>query len=696
MLWQRSYQVYLNQVYEEYHDDEAVQLRVVFIHTDFLMLIDINDENAWPFKVSTTEFANLGLTPIDDPIFLNSPAPNTTAEQYRDRAFSTISPLLDTYFDLFDKKRRNERIKTLLTTSSESRLYVTRQLRRYWQRGMSPDALAPDYSKCGAPGQVRRNVKNKAGAKRTVSPGKGTVITEDIADLFRLAIEGFYLLKDDIDLVKARIKAIGYLKSKYPKIDKSELPTDAQFRYFFQRNYLNHEVIQAKTSQIIYEKDIAPLKSTATVNNFGPGARYEIDATISDIYLISEHDPDRIIGRPIMYKVKDVFSRMTVGLYVGLENPSWATATIALANAFCDKVEYCRRYGIEISASDWPSIGIPASITADRGEMLGKHGDILVNRFGITLTNTRAYHGNDKGVIERTFKTTHVDILPYAKGRVEAVNGKKKAGKRNELEANMTLSEFTKLVILAEINRNNNSPVKGYDFEADMPTDLPAIPLKLWNWGIANRTGVLRRVDQKTVTVNLLPHEKATVSVNGINFKGLFYTCEEALRLGWFHRNKANARPNNVQVAYNTLDTNTIYLRPDNQFENYWVCTLHPRSRRYENMTFIEAASILKESNQTTAIYKQEEDYIAPDLQVEIEKIVQQATDRQKRTKFSKKTHRLQGIDENRDNERNLERNKNRIEQTTQSEVKHVATVTTIHSDKHSKQDFSYPDLDDF
>nr|WP_269836596.1 Mu transposase C-terminal domain-containing protein [Rheinheimera soli] len=229
-----------------------------------------------------------------------------------------------------------------------------------------------------------------------------------------------------------------------------------------------------------------------------------------------------------------------------------------------------------------------------------------------------------------------------------------------------------------------------------MPTDLPAIPLKLWNWGIANRTGVLRRVDQKTVTVNLLPHEKATVSVNGINFKGLFYTCEEALRLGWFHRNKANARPNNVQVAYNTLDTNTIYLRPDNQFENYWVCTLHPRSRRYENMTFIEAASILKESNQTTAIYKQEEDYIAPDLQVEIEKIVQQATDRQKRTKFSKKTHRLQGIGENRDNERNLERNKNRIEQTTQSEVKHVATVTTIHSDKHSKQDFSYPDLDDF
>lgn len=530
----------------------------------------------------------------------------------------------------------------------------------------------------------------------TTSPGQGIVITEEIADFFRLAIEGFYLLKDDVDLVKARIKAIGFLKSKYPKIEKSELPTDAQFRYFFQRNYLTHEVIQAKTSKIIYEKDIAPLKSTATVNNYGPGARYEIDATISDIYLISEHDPDRIIGRPIMYKVKDVFSRMTVGLYVGLENPSWATATIALANAFCDKVEFCRRYGIEISTSDWPSIGIPASITADRGELLGKHGDILVNRFGITLTNTRAYHGNDKGVIERTFRTTHVDILPYVKGKVEPVNGKKKAGKRNELEANMTLFEFTKLVILAEINRNNNLSVRGYDFEADMPTDLPAIPVKLWNWGIANRSGVLRRVDQKIVTVNLLPHEKATVSVNGINFKGLFYTCNEALSLGWFHRNKATSRPANAQIAYNTLDTNTIYLRPDSQFENYWVCTLHPRSRRYENMTFTEAITILKESNQTTATFKQEEDYIAPDLQAEIEKIVQQATDRQKNTKFSKKTRRLQSIGENRDNEKNLERNKNRTEQTEQSETKHVATVTPIHPDKNSKQDFSYPDLDDF
>lgn len=231
-----------------------------------------------------------------------------------------------------------------------------------------------------------------------------------------------------------------------------------QFRYFFEKNYNKPDVIKARTSSIVFEKDITPLKSTAVTNNFGPGAQYEIDATIADVYLISELDPDRIIGLPVIYKVKDVFSRMTVGLYVGLENPSWATALIALANAFCDKVEYCCRYGIDISYADWLSIGTPATITADRGELLGKYGDILVNRFGITLSNTRAYHGDDKGIVEESFNTMHADILPYVNGKVDPVNGKKKAGKRNELSAKLTLFDFTKMVIVIRDKPKHYNP----------------------------------------------------------------------------------------------------------------------------------------------------------------------------------------------------------------------------------------------
>lgn len=152
------------------------------------------------------------------------------------------------------------------------------------------------------------------------------------------------MVKEGVDLKAARTKANGFLKSKYPTIKKEDLPTERQFRYFYNKQNAKLLVVRARTPSIQYAKDVITSHSTCATNNFGPGARYEIDANIADLHLVSEHDPDRIVGRPIVYKAKDVFSRMTVGLYVGLKNPSWATASIALAHAFCDKVEVRYRY----------------------------------------------------------------------------------------------------------------------------------------------------------------------------------------------------------------------------------------------------------------------------------------------------------------------------------------------------------------
>ncbi|MFI8621676.1 Mu transposase C-terminal domain-containing protein [Marinomonas sp. NPDC078689] len=688
--------MYLNRVYSDPHSTPASQLRVVLEQVNFLMLIDINDDKAWPFRIGTSEIDSLELELIPDPIKLTVLEPGSKSEKARDRAYSAIAPLLEHNVELFDKTLRNKHIKALLENTDEKRLYITRQLRRYWQRGMTPDALALDYSRCGAPGEVRRGVTSKLGRKRSVTPGEGMIVTEEIAGFFRLSIEAFYLLREDVDLPKARAKAIGYIKSKYPKIHKSDLPTDMQFRYFFERHYSKPDVVRARVSNIEYEKDIAPLKGTSVTNNFGPGARYEIDATIADVYLISALDPDRIIGRPIIYKVKDVFSRMTVGLYVGLENPSWATASIALANAFGDKVEYCRRFGIEISYADWPSVGTPATVTADRGELLGKHGDILVNRFGVTLSNTRAYRGNDKGVVERSFKTMHADILPYVQGKVEPINGKKKAGKRNELSADLTLYDFTRMVIISEINRNTTRVLSGYDFESDMPTDLAPVPVELWNWGVRNRTGVLREVDKTLTFINFLPHEKATVSACGICFKGLYYTCSEAVSLGWLHKNKVAPRPKSVEIAYDPLDTNSIYVRPNNQFDSVWKCSLEPRSRRYKDMSFTEAVSILRESRTTIAASQQEADYRAPDQQNEVEEIAFQAAKRKKNTDLSITSKRLSGIGGNRQKEKEAERQKERVRNRKASNSAEKATVTAIHEKIEVEPNFDFPDLDDF
>ncbi|WP_164907503.1 hypothetical protein [Clostridium septicum] len=45
----------------------------------------------------------------------------------------------------------------------------------------------------------------------------------------------------------------------------------------------------------------------------GPGSLYQIDATVADVYLVSEFNRNWIIGRPVLYMVLDSFSRMIVG-----------------------------------------------------------------------------------------------------------------------------------------------------------------------------------------------------------------------------------------------------------------------------------------------------------------------------------------------------------------------------------------------
>ncbi len=682
----------LNQVFQSQQTQQ--RYRVVLEHIDWLMLIDIDDVNAWPFLMTEQTFQQSEFKPIEDPFPLPNVEPESVAQAKRDEAFAVIEPLLSQYLSLFDKSERNARIKMLLTQIDKPRLYVTRQLRRYWQRGMAPNALVPDYRHCGGRGKTRRQVDTKLGRKRTTSAGVGVIVTDEVAELFRLAIEGFFLIEDKLPLADAKDKAVGLYKSRFPTADKTSIPTMAQFRYFYQTNYQAAEIAKRRTPSIIYDKDMRPLTSTSGYMNFGPGARYEIDATIGDIYLVSDLDPDVIIGRPVIYFVKDVFSRMVVGMYVGLENPSWVAAMMALANAFSDKKAFCRQYGITIESSQWPSVGIPAGIMADRGELLYRQADVLVNRLGIQLSNARAYHGDDKAICERAFNTIQAKFRPYAGGIVKPANGKKRIGRRYELDAELSLAAFTELMIKLVINHNTCHVIKGYDYAPDMPDALPAIPIQLWNWGIQNRTGRLKPCDDSLVRINLLPYETATLSENGICLKGLIYTCKEALQAGWFDRIRQD-RPTKLEVAFDPRRTNTVFVRPDSSYETYWVCELSDRSRRFRDMSFAEASVILASMRKTEAEARQDEDFSKPDLQEEIEQLV--ARERAKKTGRPRASNaeRLRGIRDNRRFEKEQERDRSSFKPTPARPAPNKpAEVIELHSAASVQLD--YPDLDAF
>ena len=120
--------------------------------------------------------------------------------------------------------------------------------------------------------------------------------------------------------------------------------------------------------------------------------------------MVSEYNANWIIGRPVIYFVIDVFSfRMIVGLYVGLEGPSWYGAMMAIENTDRDKEQYCKSFGIEITREQWPSEHLPQMLLADRGEFEGYNSDRLTNAFNLHVENAAPYRADWKGIVEKYF-----------------------------------------------------------------------------------------------------------------------------------------------------------------------------------------------------------------------------------------------------------------------------------------------------
>lgn len=65
-------------------------------------------------------------------------------------------------------------------------------------------------------------------------------------------------------------------------------------------------------------------------NVYGPGDMVEIDAVEVDLSIVSELDRSKVVGRPIMYVMVDIFTRMILAISVSFDNNSM----IALTNLF--------------------------------------------------------------------------------------------------------------------------------------------------------------------------------------------------------------------------------------------------------------------------------------------------------------------------------------------------------------------------
>ncbi|WP_271672249.1 Mu transposase C-terminal domain-containing protein [Bradyrhizobium sp. CCBAU 51627] len=495
---------------------------------------------------------------------------------------------------LLFKIPRKVRIEKVVEDVGVTRPTVVTAIMRFWQRGMTRQSVRSDYDNCGGPGKTRSITSGrKVGRPRTIATGVGISVNDDLRRKMQVGADYYLSLQKP-----SQKRALNYVVELFfsHRQDEAGRPTIAldddrptlkQFGHFLRTHFPENDRFKARHGQKRYDLETRELLGKADQNTKGPGDEFQVDATVADVYLRSQFDRRRIVGRPVIYFVIDVWSRLIVGIYVGFEGPSWIGAMMALTNMVTPKVEFCQQYGIEIDHEEWPSHHAPRSILADRGELMSvKLGTRIVDTLRIQIGNTTSGRGDLKAIVESRFKIVPTFFKPFVPGYVEP-DFRTRGARDYRLDSAMDLNDFTQVVIRAVL-QHNRSKITDIDTPTEMTTDgMSATPLARWTWGIENRSGALRQLSYEEVALAVMPRDSARITPNGIRFRGGFYTCDQAEADRWFWkaRNKGGW---SVEVSYDPRSLDKLYLWNSKTPHGYEACRLLPPYQELVGKTLFE------------------------------------------------------------------------------------------------------------
>ena len=569
----------------------------------------------------------------------------------RDRAWHLIEKAALAEPEIYDTDKRGIILKELCLENGGFAQNLYPYLGRYWKGGKVPNALLPDFSRCGKSRDPYKEGTKPPGRRRK-DGSIGKKLSHEDLRIFQSAIDKYYSNASKPSLKEAYGAMI---RNMYRKKDENgnpvdceagEIPTYRQFHYWHSTNKDVIKEEKKRKGEGSFDLNSRGITGKTETSLFGPGEKVQIDATIGDLYLVRRDDRSKIAGRPSIYFVKDAKTRMVTGMYVSLDPPSWHSAGLALINMGEDKVEFCKRYGIEITQEQWPCQNLPCVLLADRGEVESRFADKLVNELGITVENTPPYRGDLKGIIERFFRLVDVSLGSDIKGRVMSDMGER--GTRDyRLDAQLDIIQFTQILIHIVLFYNNKHYLTSYTRTFLMrQRGTRPIPLELWDFGIHYETGALRIVSRERIRYALLPQGEGKITRYGITFQGLTYSCRQAEQEQWFAQARIQGSET-ITVSYDPRDAAFIYLRLPGR-EAPVECHLLKHHEMYVGMQTAEASVILEADKAEAKRYEITELNARMSLDDKIDQIKAEAAAMAPDTSGMTKAERIGSIQENR------------------------------------------------
>ncbi|MEC1759895.1 Mu transposase C-terminal domain-containing protein [Schinkia azotoformans] len=667
----------------QYDDGKMIRIIHISRFSSIIYVVELRSRK-WPIGMESEEIkallesSELKLVEEDPTLRIIDEEELSEAEKARrDKAWEIVSFVLkqvDQEEKLLITSYREKAIKETLSIFNVSYSSVKNYFLQYYQGGKTRNALLPKFNGCGARGKDRNASARKLGRPNTNNDRKGINIDENIKKIFKTGLNRYYYndkqnsLKTAYELTLKDFFTIEQVDSKGVSIpilkNSSEIPSYRQFLYWYKKfNDPRKEVASRKGTRIYYQQYRSIIGDSTTDAKMGPASLWQIDSTVFDIYLVSSTNRDLIVGRPILFLVIDVFSRMIVGINVSFESlNSYVGAMMALYNSMTHKVDFCRKYGIEIDEKEWDVSCVPQRILADRGELVGKQIENAIESLGIFIQNSPPYRADYKGIIEQAFRQMNLKVKPFADGVVK--NGKNKIERGDQdyrLKANLTIDEFTTIIIRCVLFHNNHHVLSAYVLnEMMLSEDVEKIPKKIWEYGIQNYRGQLRSLSMDTIRMYLFPTDEATVTARGIHFKKMYYASEYCLKNNWFQhaRIKGSWR---VKIWYDPRNLTNIFIANE-EGNGFDELTLLSHLSKYERKSIEEIEVIQKQEQIVDQRGKEEELQEKIKLFHQLEQIVKEGKERTEieRDDSKSKKQRISGLKDNLKSEREFLRERDK------------------------------------
>jgi len=545
------------------------------------------------------------------------------------------------------------------------RKQIHRVLCKYWRNGQVRNSLLKDYTNVGKsprvynpetpPGrpasyqgvELDRAKMLEATDKACIKIGYELYVDDEVSTIshaYGQMLKKFYSEKDLSKNPEAGLRLLPATK----------IPSLRQFDYWGKKFFDIVSTERGRLGERKWLKDRRPLNGTVRDKLRGPCHQFEIDATIADIYLVNSYSRHMLIGRPVIYVVIDSFSGMIVGVYVGLEGPSWNGARQALFNAFTSKQEFCALNNVIIEPEDWPCHHLPQEVFADRGEMLGSAAEVLATGLGIELGIAPPYRPDWKSMVESRFSVLNsLTGIRWLPGGVAA--RQKERGERDyRLDATLNMKEFTKIIIKSVLHYNSFHRQPDRLTEKMVSDDVSPTPLSIWNWALENGYVEPNYRPDDLIYLHLLPTDNGTVQKSGVLFKGMYYISEVLIDQNWLA--KARSRGVwSVQCWYDPNSADHIWIQANDK--KFIRCNLRYSDRKYASYRTDEIYDILEAYRQTPPTHKRAELESRVSLSDEIDSVVNTALkEKRESTQPKTKAARIGNIRENRADERALER----------------------------------------